>query len=260
MLSLRILDPAQDDISDALAVRDAVFGKEEGLLNGPDEDEYDHLHSTRHLVVNAGSRPVATARLVFPNGEVALRKGGHFGIALEELFDLSPLHVSGLSLVESGRVAVLREYRKRGVTGRLLAGIYAVSNHAAVDVWVAAANGETDAEDEALLMCEVAEARQLDAPWHVSARTPSSPPARPAQRFYRQQDWELARQGQLDQLPLPEVLTLFMLKMGARRMGAPQFLPEFSRWAFPISAVLREIPAPTLAWLKSLEPTAYRST
>jgi predicted GNAT family N-acyltransferase len=249
---LRILDPAKDKIDDALTVRNVVFGEEEGLLSGPDEDEYDHLHSTRHLVIHDGSGPVATARLLFPNEQVAVARGMHFGVALEELFDLSPIAASGLRLAESGRVAVMRQHRKRAVTGMLLAGIYSVSRRASVDVWVAAANGQTAAASEAGLIHQVAVARNLDGPWRVTTREPSSPPADSSTTFLEEKDWALVRQGELHKLNLPEVLSLFLLRMGARMMGDPVYLPGFDRFAFPISCVLEEIPLPTQKWLNAL--------
>jgi hypothetical protein len=57
------------------------------------------------------------------------------------------------------------------------------------------------------------------------------------------------------------VLTLFIHKMGARLMGAPLYLPEFSRWAFPISALLCEVPRKTLERFDALiSPTPPHPT
>jgi len=252
MLSLRVLNPAKDNIDDALIVRHLVFGVQERLLSKPDVDEYDYLPSTRHPVVYKGSQPIATARILFRNATVARARGRHFGFALEELLDLSPFIASGLSVAESGRVAVLRKHRGGLASWILLAGIHEVSLRAGTDVWLAVANAETDSATEVSLMARVARERQLEGPWRVSARVPSSPPANPVATFYEEPAWELANQGELSRLPLPEVLTLFTQRMGARIMGDPLFLSEFSRWSFPIFAMLGGIPASTLDRFDSL--------
>ena len=51
-----------------------------------------------HLVVYAGSQPVATSRLLLPNAEVAQLTGKRLGIALEQKLDLSGVSAPGLSL------------------------------------------------------------------------------------------------------------------------------------------------------------------
>lgn len=253
MLSLRVLDPTKDKITDALTVRKAVFDGDEGLLSKPDEDEYDYHPSARHVVVYDDLKPVATARVLFRNEEIARIKGVKFGLAAEEWLDLSPLEESGKVPAECGRLATLKEYRKKRVTRLLLAGVYWVTRDAKADVWVAAANAQTMAPYDAYLMSQVVSVRSLEGPWCVSARTSSLPPAHPTVSFYEASHWALALQGRLSELPLPQVLTLLFEKMGARVMGAPLYLPDFSRWAFPICAFLGELPARTLAQFNALE-------
>lgn len=261
MLHLRVLVPGQDDISDALLVRRSVFMKEEKLCTGPDEDAYDRLHSTKHLVVYDDWRPVATARLLFCNSEVARATGGLCGVALDQQLDLSPIVASGLRLAESGRVAVLSKYRKSEVIWRLLAGIYSVSRSNGAKVWVAAVNAETDDSTDVWIMTQVVRARHLKGPWRIRARAPSSPPANPSKVFYKEGHRALAREKKFNQLPLPHVLALFTRKMGARVMGSPLYLPEFSRWAFPISALLRQVPRKTRERFKALtSPTSPQPT
>jgi len=254
MLSLRVLDPIKDNISAALALRKYVFGDEEGLLSKPDEDEYDYLPSTKHLLVNDGLKPVSTARLLFRNDDVARDKEVIYGLAVEELLNLFPLNGSGKVPAECGRIATLKEYRRKtGATRLLLAGAYWVSRDAKVDVWVATVNAQTAAACDAYLMSQVASARRLEGPWCVGARVHSMPSIHPPTTFYEAPHWARALRGELRELPLPEVLTLFVNKMGAHVMGAPLFLPDFSRWAIPISAFLSEIPARTLTQFNALE-------
>ncbi|WP_224367092.1 GNAT family N-acyltransferase [Hyalangium versicolor] len=253
MLWLRILNPAKDKIDDALIVRGTVYNKQERLSHGADEDEYDYYHSTRHPVVYDDSKPVATNRLLFGNEQIAHTRSRHYGIALEDLLDLSPLKEVGLAVVEFGRLAALEEYRRSKAIRLLLAGAYWTSRDTNADLWVAAANAESDVLEDALLMARVASARRLDSPLRVGARTPSSPPANPSKTFYTPMHWALAQQGYLSALPLPQLLTMYVEKFGALVMGEPLYIHEFSRWTLPISAWLKRIPARTLAQFNALE-------
>lgn len=244
---------------DALTVRNTVFKNEEHLIISSDEDAYDGLPSAMHVVVYVDSEPAAAARLLFPDKRVAQARGVQFGIALEELLDLSSLKSVGLLPAESGRVAVLKKYRKSEVVVWLLAGIYWASRNSGVNALVAAANAETDTQGDALLMARVVSAQRLDSPLRVSALAPSVPPVNPTASFYKAAHWELARQARFSELPLPGVLKLFTQKMGARIMGVPLYIPEFSRWAFPLCSRLDGIPEKTLEQFNSLERDAQRT-
>ncbi|KFA90566.1 hypothetical protein Q664_27260 [Archangium violaceum Cb vi76] len=244
---------------DALAVRNTVFRDEEHLSTRPDQDEYDELPSATHVVVYVNSEPAAAARLLLPSERVARTRGGHFGLPLEQLLDLASLKSAGMRPAESGRVAVLKKYRKSEVIVWLLASIYWASRNTGVNAWVAAANGETDVPRDARLIARVASAQQLDSPVRVHALAPSSPPANPAAAFYNAAHWELARQSRFSELPLPGVLKLFTQKMGARLMGSPLYIPEFSRWAYPLCAWLNEIPRSTLEQFDALAQSAHRA-
>jgi predicted GNAT family N-acyltransferase len=243
----------------ALIVRNIVFRDEEHLITQTDHDEYDELSSTKHIVVYVNSEPVAAARVIFPNTRVARAKGGLFGLPVEHQFDLSPLMRAGLIPAESGRVAVLKKYRKSEVILWLLAGIYWVSRNSGVNAWAAAANAEVDALRDTRLMARVALARGLQSPVRVSAHESPPPPGQPSAVFYKPEHWELARQGRFGELPLPNVLSLFSGRMGAKFMGDPLYLPEFARLAFPIVARLNEIPEETLEQFKSLRLHTHRT-
>lgn len=274
-LTVRVLDPTKDDIGVPLEVREDVFAKEEQLLSGSDEDKYDRLRSARHLVAYVIGRPVGTIRLVLSDAQVANAMGGSLGIPFEEKQDLSALCRSGHMVAETGRVAVMKDYREkrywartyrtqqlqaRPVIMHLLEALYWVSLQARVTVWVAGVNLQTDSVADALLMAQVAAARKLEGPWRISARACAAPPAVPSTLFYGEAEWERARLGQLGKLHLPPVLTLFTRKMGARVIGAPVFDPMFTRMAIPISAVLGEIPEGTLEQFEALDQDTHPAT
>ncbi|HYO53289.1 MAG TPA: GNAT family N-acetyltransferase, partial [Archangium sp.] len=61
-----------------------------------------------------------------------------------------------------------------------------------------------------------------------------------------------ARQGQLDGLRMPRVLSFFAYKMGARFIAEPLYDTEFHRFSLPLVAALDEIPASTLARFDAL--------
>ena len=249
-----------DILRDALTVRNTVFGEEEQLLSKPDQDEYDGLSTTIHIVIYAYSWPVATARIILSNGEIARVLGRHFGIGLEDLFDLSPVKELGRVVAESGRVAVLKKHRATVVSQALLASITWVARQAGVDILVAAANTETDATDSVWLMARVISARQLKSRLYVIADAPSDPPDHPRKLFYEAEHWKLAEQGRLRELPLPRTLKLFLLKQKGRVMGDPLYLPEFSRWAFPILALVSRMPESPFDLTSSLEHQVPRAT
>jgi putative hemolysin len=149
------------EIDDALRVRWAVFGEELDLLAArppaPREvDAFDTLETTLHFVAYDEGLPIATARLLLPSPEVALARGGRLGLDLETKFDLRELCAPGLALAETTRVCILAPYRSSGAADALGAAMRRESLERGVTHWVAAANAETDAPEDALLILDVA--------------------------------------------------------------------------------------------------------
>jgi hypothetical protein len=256
----------QRQLDDALRIRWAVFGEELHLLAGPtplvprEVDCFDTLPTTVHLVVYAGLKPVATARLLLPNPEVAHLSGKRLGIALEQKLDLSGVTGPGLSLAESTRFCILKEWRNSEVLLRLQAGLYRESRRLGVSHWIASANTETDSTEDADLVFQVAAHQGLVSPrWRVRTLDPHAPPAVPRAPLYTPLERVHARQGQLSSLRLPRILALFARKMGARFIGAPLYDAGFRRFSLPLIAALDEIPASTLALFDALDAGAPRA-
>lgn len=248
----------QRQLDDVLRVRWDVFGEELRLLCGPppaarrEVDCFDTLETTVHLVVYAGSRAVATARLLLPNAEVARVLGGHLGIPLEGKLDLSGVGGAGVHLAESMRFCILKEWRHSEVLVRLQAGLYQESLRRGVTHWIASANTETDSVEDAALLARLAVRRGWQSPrWRVAAREPSLPPASPSAPFYTDLERARAREGRLEGLRMPRTLALFAHKVGARFIGEPLYDKHFRRFSMPLAAALSEIPASTLALFRA---------
>ncbi|MFL5357952.1 GNAT family N-acetyltransferase [Archangium sp.] len=244
----------QRQLDDALRVRWAVFGAELKLLGRPappvprEVSGFDTLETTVHLVVYAEDTPVATSRLLLPNPEVALAMKAHLGIELEQKLDLSDVGGPGLLFAESTRFCIVKEWRHSEVLVRLQAGLYQESRRRGVTHWIASANMETDSAEDARLVYQVA-AHQgwVSQRWRVLARAPSEPPDIPSAPLYTPSQRARARQGRLDELRLPRVLSLFAQKMGARFIAEPLYDAGFRRFSLPLVAALDEIPPGTLA-------------
>jgi len=253
----------QRQLDDALRVRWSVFGEELRLIGGPgpaaprEVNCFDTLETTVHIVVYAGSRPVATSRLLFPNAEVARTTQGHLGIDLEQKFELSGVSEPGMRLAESTRFCVVKDYRRSEVLVRLQSSLYQESRRRGVTHWIASANTETDSAEDARLLFQVADHKGLVHPrWHVSAREPAQPPAAPTASLYTPAERERARLGWLDSLRLPRTLALFSHKLGARFLGEPAYDAHFRRYSMPLIAALDDVPASTLALFDAVESGA----
>ena len=265
-LSCRVAT-TQRHLDDALSVRYTVFGAELGLLgssapSAPREVNcFDTLATTSHVVVYADEVPVATARLLLPNQEVAHATGRRWGIALEEKVDLSSVDGTGLLFAESTRFCVLNPWRHSDALLWLMAGLYWESRERGVTHWIASANMETDAEEDARLVYQVAKYKGwLSQRWHVPSHSSPPPPETPLAPLYSEWERAGARRGQLEGLRMPGVLSFFARKMGARFISEPLYEPAFQRYSLPLVAALNEIPASTLRRFDALSVRTARGT
>ncbi len=243
----------QRELDDALRVRWAVFGGELRLMTGRaspsrrDVSCFDTLETTVHFVVYVDGEPVATTRLLLPNPEVALATGGQLGIDLEQKLDLSDVGGPGLVFAECTRFCVLERWRHSEALMWLQAGLYEESRRRGVTHWIASANTDTDSEEDARIVFQVAARRGWLSPrWRVVAPVPMEAPAIPSDPFYTPVERARARQGLLDGLRMPRAPSLFARKMGARFFAGPIYEADHRRFTLPLIAALDEIPASTL--------------
>lgn len=249
----------QRQLDDALRIRWSVFGAELGLLGNaqppaPREVNcFDTLDTTVHLVVYAGDEPVATSRLLLPNREVARATGGRLGVDLERRLDLSALDGPGLVFAETTRLCILKSWRNSEAILWLQAGLYHESHRRGVTHWIASANMETDAAEDAGLVSQMVLQRGLrSAHWHAQARGPQSPPSIASAPLYSDEERASARQGRLEGLRLPRILSFLARKMGARFMAEPLYDAGFRRFSLPLVAALDEVPPRTRAHFAAL--------
>ncbi|WNG18282.1 GNAT family N-acetyltransferase [Cystobacter fuscus] len=257
-LSCRVAT-TQRELDDALRIRWAVFGAELGLLGStlppaPREVNcFDTLETTVHLIVYAGDAPVATSRLLLPNAEVARAMGGRLGIDLERKLDLSAMEGPGLVFAETTRLCILKSWRNSEAILWLQAGIYRESRRRGVTHWIASANMDTDWAEDARLAAQVACHQRLMSPhWRARALAPQTPPAVAHTPIYTELERERARQGRLEGLRLPRVLSFLARRMGARFIADPLYDSGFRRFSLPLVAALDEVPARTLTHFESL--------
>ncbi len=218
---------------------------------------FDTLETTVHLVVYADREPVATLRMLLPNSEVARVTGGHLGIEMEQKLDLTDVVRPGRVFAETARFCVLEKWRRSEAVARLHAGIYEESRRRGVTHWIAGANLDTDSEEDARLIFQVASHRGwMSQRWWVRAPEPTDAPVHPTDPFYTPAERERAKKGQLDGLRMPRAPILFARKMGARFISEPLYDAGFRRFTLPLIAALDEIPASTLERFNTLDANA----
>jgi len=242
----------QQHLDDALRVRWEVFGKELELLGHPahtvprENNGFDTLATTAHVIVYADGVPVATTRLLQPNPEVARTTGGRLGIDLESKVDLSDLRGPNLVFAETTRFCILKDWRYSAVLMWLRAGLYQESRRRGVTHWLASANTETDSAEDARILYQVATHQGLlSTQWRARTLAYPKSPEAPTAPIYTPEERERARQGQFEGLRLPRVLSLFSGKLGVRFIAEPLYDAGFRRFSLPLVAALDEAPAST---------------
>lgn len=231
------------EIGDAQRVRHRVYVEEEAMRSasdgGRDADAYDERAGTVHFLVYDGDEPVGTVRLLSPE------RGAGLGLPLEDKLELAALGLPGAAVAEVTRFCVLRRYRHTGVTTALFQRLYLESARRAITHWIAGANMETDAAEDAALAHRLAAAQGLVRA-SCAARPGASgaqPPAPPRRPLYTPEQRRRAAQGDLAAIELPPTIALFARRMGARFIGAPLYDALFRVFALPLVATLAEIAA-----------------
>ncbi|WP_284668628.1 GNAT family N-acetyltransferase [Myxococcus sp. SDU36] len=248
-------------MDDALRVRWAVFGGELELIPGrapPTRREvngFDTLRTTTHLVVYVEQEPVATVRILLPNAEVASVTGGVLGVEMEQRLDLSGLGGPGRVVAEASRFCVRRPWRHSEAVVLLQAAFYAESRRRGVTDWLAAANLETDSEEDARLIQKAfAHHGWLSPRWRMRTPGASVTPVVSNMPFYSAEEKARAREGRWETLRLPRSPVLVARRMGARFISEPLYDAGFRRFTLPLIAALDDIPTRTLARFAALMP------
>ena len=234
-------------IADAQRVRTPGFVEEKGLVShramalDREIDAYDDLETTRHFIVYVDDAPVATARLLGPNLDVARAIGQPLGIDLASRYDLGPFAAVGVSLAEVSRMCIVPEHRGTAVLCELYLAMYRESLRVGLTHWVGAANAETDAIDDAEIAYRIAERRGLVSPrWRVVSRSGASEAGPSTRPFYTTAERARAHAGDLQGLRLPRTLETFA-HLAARYMGGPIRGRGYTVCALPLVVELADV-------------------
>lgn len=246
-----------EGIADAQRVRNQVFVREKGLLShhattlDREMDIHDDLETTLHFIAYVDDAPVATARLVGPNPDVARAIGQPLGIDLASRYDLGPFTDAGVSLAEVSRMCVVPEQRGTAVLCELYVAMYRESLRVGLTHWVAAGNAETDALEDAEIAYRIAERDGLLSPrWRV-APWPGASAVGPSTRpFYTPTERARARAGDLRGLRLPRTLATFA-HLAGRYMGWPIRERGYTVCSLPLVVDLADV-VHTRAFQRSL--------
>ena len=247
------------DLDQAQRVRFRCISDELGIRlgNAPqverDVSSTDCLSTTEHVLVYEKEQCVATARVAFPNPEVARARGTRFGLELENAgIDLAPLGEISTEIAEVSRLCVLRQWHGTAAAARLYEGLYVLTRQRGARYWVGGVDCKTSLLKEAELMHSVLARRG-------SVSTRYQLPAKPedtagswrqsvssASTFYTPTQLELAEQGRADGLPIAAALSAFTKRLGATCIGLPALHPTFPRYILPMLVDLDQLPQATL--------------
>jgi putative hemolysin len=235
------------EIMDAQHVRWRVYGEEERLLpasaeqGGLEIDSRDFDTHTTHLLVYRGDDPVGTVRLLRPRNfaspELAVRD-----LDLSAKFDVRGFSRGHARPAEVTRFCVLRQHRHSRVVALLFAGLLAESARHRITHWLAAANTQTDAPEDAAMLYRIARTRRLSST-HFTAEPRAAPPLgrNPERRIYTDAQLARAEHGDSGRLELPPILKLFARRMGARYLGPAAYDGYFNVFAMPLVAALDDL-------------------
>jgi len=225
------------------------------VVNDPhverDISSIDCLGTTEHVLVFEDQLCVATARLAFPNPDVARASRTRLGLELENAgVDLSGLHDISDQVAEISRLCVLKRWRGTAAVIRLYEGLYVVSRQRGVRYWVGGVDCRTSNLAEAQLMRSILGLRGAIDPRHqlavVGKPAPAGQPGGTKTEFYTKEQLELAELGHSEGLPIAGALVAFTKRLGATCIGWPAMHPAFPRYVLPMLVDLDRLPEATL--------------
>ncbi|MDC0678285.1 N-acyl amino acid synthase FeeM domain-containing protein [Sorangium atrum] len=244
-------------IAEAQRVRNQVFVREKGLLNYEaatidwEMDIYDDLETTLHFIAYVDDAPVATARLIGHNLDVARAIGQPLGIDLASRYDLGPFVAAGVSLAEVSRMCIVPQHRGTAVLCELYLAMYRESLRVGLTHWVGAGNAETDALEDAEVAYRIAERRGLVSPrWRIAPRPGANADGPSTRPLYTPAERARARAGDLQGLKFPRTLETFA-HLAARYMGGPIRERGYTVCSLPLVVELADV-VHTRAFLRSL--------
>ncbi|UMY15542.1 GNAT family N-acetyltransferase [Methylobacterium organophilum] len=200
---------------------------------------FDLLDTTDLFVAYRHGQPIATLRLLRPNGALARHHDTPLGLPLTlkgQLTGLPP----GAVVAELGRAAVLPAYRGSPAIGRLYQAAYESSLRAGVSHWIGLALTGTDSAADAGIMMALLKrrGRLAAAPTLSLPKEDEGEGLKPA---YGTAERLAAQADDLDGLVLPRAVE-FHLGTGGAVIGAPLYDPVFREYMIPLFMALEDFP------------------
>jgi predicted GNAT family N-acyltransferase len=218
-----------------------------------DVSNTDCLSSTEHVLVYDEEVCVATARVAFPNPDIARASGTRLGLELEDAgVDLEALADISPQIAEISRLCVLRRAHGTAAAARLYEGLYVLSRQRGARYWVGGVDCRTSILKEAELMRSVLALRgRLSTRYRLLAAPDGRRDSRrrslgATSRFYTPEQLELSELGDPESLPIAAALTAFTKRLGATCIGRPALHPTFPRYILPMLVDLEQLPRATL--------------
>jgi L-ornithine Nalpha-acyltransferase len=266
------------DLDQAQRLRFHCISAELGIrvANDPhverDVSSTDCLRTTEHVLVYEDQLCVGTARVAFPNPDVARASGTRLGLELEDAgIDLAALAEISGQVAEISRLCVLRQWHGTAAVARLYEGLYVLSRQRGARFWVGGVDCKTSLLKEAELMHSVLTLRgSVSTRYQLTSLSegavgPRRRSACATSRFYSPQQRQLGKRGELDSLPIAGALVAFTKRLGATCIGRPVAHPTFPRYVLPMLVDLDQLPDATLrmfdrAQLAPLQTASSAST
>jgi L-ornithine Nalpha-acyltransferase len=218
-----------------------------------DVSSTDCLGTTDHVLVYDDDGCVATARVAFPNQDVARASGTRLGLELEDAgIDLSALHDISAQIAEISRVCVLRRAHGTAAAARLYEGLYVLTRQRGARYWVGGVDCRTSILKEAELMRTVLALRgRVSTRYRLLTAPDAQRDSRrrslgATSRFYTPEQLQLSELGDPESLPIAGALAAFTKRLGAICIGHPTLHPTFPRYVLPMLVDLEQLPQATL--------------
>ena len=247
------------DLDQAQRLRFHCISNELGIRVAHDEhverdvSSTDCLSTTEHVLVYDNEVCVATARVAFPNPDIARASGTRLGLELEDAgVDLAGLVDIFTQIAEISRLCVLRRAHGTVATARLYEGLYVLTRQRGARYWVGGVDCRTSILKEAELMRSVLALRgRVSTRYQLLAAPDAHRDWRrrslgPTSRFYTPEQLELSELGDPESLPIAGALTAFTKRLGANCIGRPALHPTFPRYVLPMLVDLEQLPKATL--------------
>jgi hypothetical protein len=226
-------------------VRYDVFIRETGYIQhenggGLETDGYDNLDTTFHFLAYYKGEPAGTVRLLLPNGDISRRQKSHFGLPIEELFDIGYYKTSDLYIAEISRSCVKERFQSTKTIFYLWRELIAFAEKLGITDLVTNVNPETDKLCDAYLVYDLVRLNDLvDRNITVNPKRPGIGKIN-GFRFPLTKGACCNNKGGRTEIKMPQTLKLFA-RVGSLFTGEPVYCEKIDMCAMPMNWKLKDI-------------------